>query len=133
MKKNSEELAPLSSSASQYNLDYDHKDIKVNGRNKSRFLSGSRSHLIAQSPKLSFKTTRDRSMSSLLSIGSQRTPKIARKSSSSANTSSNSGSSNSSLPKNEKTVTIRCQRLNPNKNNTMEEVDVEVPAPYLKH
>ena len=48
MKKNSEELAPLSSSASQYNLDYDHKDIKVNGRNKSRFLSGSRSHLIAQ-------------------------------------------------------------------------------------
>ena len=78
------------------------------------------------SPKLSFKTTRDRSMSSLLSIGSQRTPKIARKSSSSANTSTNSGNSNSSLPKNEKTVTIRCQRLNPNKNNTMEEVDVEV-------
>ena len=67
-------------------------------------------------------------MSSLLSIGSQRTPKIARKSSSSANTSTNSGSSNSSLPKNEKTVTIRCQRLNPNKNNTMEEVDVEVAA-----
>ena len=83
---------------------------------------------LSYSPKLSFKTTRDRSMSSLLSIGSQRTPKIARKSSSSANTSTNSGSSNSSLPKNEKTVTIRCQRLNPNKNNTMEEVDVEVAA-----
>ena len=78
------------------------------------------------SPKLSFKSTRDRSMSSLLSIGSQRTPKIARKSNSSANTSSNSGNSNSSFTQNAKTVTIRCQRLNPEKNNTMEEVDVEV-------
>ena len=48
MKKKSEEQAPLSSSASQYNLDYDHKDIKISGKTKSRFLSGSRSHLIAQ-------------------------------------------------------------------------------------
>ena len=78
------------------------------------------------SPKLSFKTTRDRSMSSLLSIGSQRTPKVPRKSSSSANTSSNSSNSNSSFTQNEKTVTIRCQRINPDKNNTFEEVDVEV-------
>ena len=78
------------------------------------------------SPKLSFKTTRDRSMSSLLSIGSQRTPKLPRKSSSSANTSSNSSNSNSSFTQNEKTVTIRCQRINPDKNNTFEEVDVEV-------
>ena len=76
------------------------------------------------SPKLSFKTTRDRSMSSLLSIGSQRTPKIPRKSSLSGNTSSNSG--NSSFTQNEKTITIRCQRLNPERDNTFEEVDVEV-------
>merc|ERR1711981_751343 len=70
-------------------------------------------------------------MSSLLSIGSQRTPKVPRKSSSSANTSSNSSNSNSSFTQNEKTVTIRCQRLNPDKNNTFEEVDVEVPAPIF--
>ena len=40
-------IPPLSSSASQYNLDYDHKD-KINIRSKNRFLSGSRSQLIAQ-------------------------------------------------------------------------------------
>ena len=47
IKKNSEDTTPLSSSASQYNLDYDHKD-KLNGKTKSRFLSGSRSQLLAQ-------------------------------------------------------------------------------------
>ena len=39
-----------------------------------------------------------------------------------------SGNTNSSSSSNEKTVTIRCQRLNPEKNNTFEEVDVEVKS-----
>ena len=48
IRKNSEDtITPLSSSASQYNLDYEQKD-KVSGKSKSRFLSGSRSQLIAQ-------------------------------------------------------------------------------------
>ena len=48
LRKNSEDTTnPLSSSASQYNLDYEQKD-KVTGKSKSRFLSGSRSQLIAQ-------------------------------------------------------------------------------------
>jgi hypothetical protein len=44
-------------------------------------VSASRSYLnTASSPRLSFKTSRDRSMSSLLSLGTgQRTPKMARK------------------------------------------------------
>ena len=51
IRKNSQNadttIQPLSSSASQYNLDYDPKD-KINIRSKNRFLSGSRSQLIAQ-------------------------------------------------------------------------------------
>jgi len=67
------------------------------------------------SPKLSFKTTRDRSVSSLLSIGTtHRTPKVARKVNGNE----------------EKTVTIRCQRLTADKR--YEEVDVEVPAPIYE-
>ena len=55
-------------------------------------------------------------MSSLLSLNGPRTPKLSRK--------SHAGNGN----KNEdKTVTIRCQRLNADKQ--YEEVDVEVPAP----
>ena len=64
------------------------------------------------SPKLSFKTNRDRSVSSLLSIGvTHRTPKVARR---------GNGVTE------EKTVTIRCQRLTADKR--YEEVDVEVPG-----
>ena len=104
-------------------------DNKENYLNKSAFVSqhhlnqpqkinnfgvhrpASRSHL-QSSPRLSFKTSRERSMSSLLSLNAQqRTPKMARKNS-------------------EKTVTIKCQRLNADKQ--YEEVDVEVPAPIYE-
>jgi hypothetical protein len=48
VRKNSEDTStPLSSSVSQYNLDLHQKD-KVVAKSKSRFLSGSRSQLIAQ-------------------------------------------------------------------------------------
>jgi len=70
--------------------------------------------MTSASPKLSFNTTRDdRSVSSLLTIGAiHRTPKLARK------------------VNNEKTITIRCQRLTADKQ--YEEVDVEVPAPIYE-
>ena len=67
------------------------------------------------SPKLSLKTSRDRSVSSLLSIGvgaNHRTPKVARR----------------GVTIEEKTVTIRCQRLTADKR--YEEVDVEVPGDF---
>ena len=70
-------------------------------------------NLGSETPKHSIKTTRDKSMLSLLSI---RTPKSARK------TYGNNQS--------EKTVTIKCQRLNADKE--FEEVDVEVPAPIYE-
>ena len=74
----------------------------------------SRSHLYSggSSPRLSFKTSKDRSMSSLLSL-SQRTPKLARKG-----------------QNQEKTVTIKCQRMNAERQ--FEEVEVEVPAPIYE-
>jgi hypothetical protein len=65
------------------------------------------------SPKLSLKTSRDRSVSSLLSLGvTHRTPKVARRGVTAASE--------------EKTVTIRCQRLTADKR--YEEVDVDVPG-----
>lgn len=75
----------------------------------------SRSHLYSggSSPRLSFKTSKDRSMSSLLSL-SQRTPKMARK----------------QTQNQEKTVTIKCQRMNAERQ--FEEVEVEVPAPIYE-
>ena len=88
--------------------------VVVAKRNATKHISASRGHLALSpaSPKLSFKTTRDRSVSSLLSIGvNHRTPKVARK---------NVAGSD------EKTVTIRCQRLTADKR--YEEVDVEVPG-----
>jgi len=88
--------------------------VVVSKRN-TKFISASRGHIAMTpaSPKLSFKTTRDRSVSSLLSIGTtHRTPKVARK------------------VNDEKTVTIRCQRLTADKQ--YEEVDVEVPAPIYE-
>ena len=70
----------------------------------------------AMSPKLSFKTSRDRSSASLLSLngggGGGRTPKVPRKSS-------------------ERTVTIKCQRLNAG-SGEYEEVEVEVPGPIYE-
>ena len=74
----------------------------------------SRSHLYSggSSPRLSFKTSKDRSMSSLLSLSqSNRTPKLARKNQ-------------------EKTVTIKCQRMTADRQ--FEEVEVEVPAPIYE-
>lgn len=71
----------------------------------------SKSNLHGSSPRLNFKTSKERSMSSLLSLSGPRnhsTPKLARKNG-------------------DKTVTIKCQRLNADKQ--FEEVDVEVPAP----
>ena len=47
IRKNSDDKIPLSKSASQYNIDYAHKD-KGSAKTKNRFLSGSRSQLIAQ-------------------------------------------------------------------------------------
>ena len=75
----------------------------------------SRSHLYSggSSPRLSFKTSKDRSMSSLLSLSQSRTPKMARKNNPS-----------------EKTVTIKCQRMNADRK--FEEVEVEVPAPIYE-
>ena len=85
----------------------------VVAKRNAKYISASRGHLAMSpaSPKLSFKTNRDRSVSSLLSIGvNHRTPKVARRVTGS----------------DEKTVTIRCQRLNADKR--YEEVDVEVPG-----
>ena len=56
------------------------------------------------------RTSKERSMSSLLSLSGPRTPKLNRKS-----------------RDNDKTVTIKCQRLNSERQ--YEEVEVEVPAP----
>jgi len=88
--------------------------VVVSKRNTSKYISASRGHLAMTpaSPKLSLKTSRDRSVSSLLSIGvtSHRTPKVARR----------------GVTQEEKTVTIRCQRLTADKR--YEEVDVEVPG-----
>ena len=53
-------------------------------------------------------------MSSLLSLNGPRTPKLSRK-------------SHGNGKNEDKTVTIKCQRLNADKQ--YEEVDVEVPAP----
>ena len=85
--------------------------------NTSKYISASRGHLAMTpaSPKLSLKTSRDRSVSSLLSIGvgaNHRTPKVARR----------------GVTIEEKTVTIRCQRLTADKR--YEEVDVEVPGDF---
>lgn len=104
------------SAVSQHNLNMDPVKSMSKGQvSQHRLVSASRSHLSScTSPRLSFKTSRDRSMSSLLSIG-QRTPKMARR------------CNNSNL---EKTVTIKCQRLNADKQ--FEEVDVEVPAPIYE-
>merc|ERR1719510_2284198 len=72
--------------------------------------TGSKSNLLSgSSPRLNFKTSKERSMSSMLSLTSPRTPRISRKN------------------QQDKTVTIKCQRLNAEKQ--FEEVDVEVPAP----
>ena len=72
---------------------------------------GSRSNLLSSgsSPRMNLKTSKERSMSSMLSLTSPRTPRISRKN------------------QQDKTVTIKCQRLNAEKQ--FEEVDVEVPAP----
>ena len=77
--------------------------------------SGSKSNLLSgSSPRLNFKTSKERSMSSLLSLNGPRTPKLSRK-------------SHGNGKNEDKTVTIKCQRLNADKQ--YEEVDVEVPAP----
>ena len=78
-------------------------------------LSASRTTILDCSSPKSVKTTRDKSMLSLLSI---RTPKTARK--------------NHHTPASaDKTVTIKCQRLNA-ESKQYEEVDVEVPAPIYE-
>jgi len=91
---------------STMNLNYEHqKENLVIHRpaSRSNLLSGS-------SPRLNFRTSKERSMSSLLSLSGPRTPKLNRKS-----------------RDNDKTVTIKCQRLNSERQ--YEEVEVEVPAP----
>ena len=66
----------------------------------------------------SLKSSKERSSTSLLSLSSHtRTPKMARKS--------------SKHPAEEKTVTIKCQRLN-EATREYEEVEVEVPAPIYE-
>lgn len=92
--------------------------VVVSKRGTSKYISASRGHLAMTpaSPKLSLKTSRDRSVSSLLSIGANhRTPKVARR----------------GVTVEEKTVTIRCQRLTADKR--YEEVDVEVPGICLNN
>ena len=103
---------------SQHHLD---QPQPLSGPNKlvmqSRPSSASKSNLLSHgsSPRLNFKTSKERSMSSLLSLSNghygRATPRLSRK----------NGQAN------DKTVTIKCQRLNAEKQ--YEEVDVEVPAP----
>eukprot|EP00095_Tigriopus_kingsejongensis_P006107 maker-scaffold872_size86337-snap-gene-0.16 protein:Tk06107 transcript:maker-scaffold872_size86337-snap-gene-0.16-mRNA-1 annotation:"rho-related gtp-binding protein" len=75
--------------------------------------SVSRINIFPSSPKLSLKTAKSRSSASMLSLSGQRTPKIPRKSS-----------------KQERMITIKCQRLNSAKE--YEEVEVEVPEPVYE-
>lgn len=75
--------------------------------------SVSKVNIFPSSPKLSLKTSKNRSSASLLSLSSQRTPKIPRKSG-----------------KHERMITIKCQRLNSAKE--YEEVEVEVPEPVYE-
>eukprot|EP00094_Tigriopus_californicus_P008717 TCALIF_08402-PA protein Name:"Similar to RND3 Rho-related GTP-binding protein RhoE (Pongo abelii)" AED:0.23 eAED:0.23 QI:644/0.16/0.42/0.42/1/1/7/0/530 len=75
--------------------------------------SVSKANIFPSSPKLSLKTSKNRSSASLLSLSSQRTPKIPRKSG-----------------KHERMITIKCQRLNSAKE--YEEVEVEVPEPVYE-
>jgi len=72
-------------------------------------------------PKNQVKSSRDKSMLSLLSI---RTPKTSRKNQSGSNSTSHTAAA-------DKTVTIKCQRLNA-ESKQYEEVDVEVPAPIYE-
>ena len=99
------------------------RQLLTGGTSGSSVSSASSSGVAAMSPKLSFKTSRERSSASLLSLtGSHlaRTPKIARRSTGS---SKQVGSSNSPPM-----VKIKCQRLNAD-SKEYEEVEVEVPAP----
>jgi len=83
--------------------------------------SGSKSNLLSgSSPRLNFKTSKERSMSSLLSLNGPRTPKLSRRG-------GHGFGGNGNKNNEDKTVTIKCQRLNADKQ--YEEVDVEVPAP----
>ena len=87
----------------------------ITNRNKTHHRS-TRS-ILPMSPKLSFKTSRDRSSASMLSLSGPRTPKMARRSMGGKNTE-------------ERTVTIKCQRLTADKQ--YEEVEVEVPEPIYE-